>query len=67
MLHTGKGLAVLGIAAVLALAGLLLCFWAGFQYLALLWGPIIAALIVGLSLIVVAGFISWTVFRRLDQ
>lgn len=67
MLHTGKGLAVLGIAAVLALAGLLLCFWAGFQYLTLLWGPIIAALIVGLSLIVVAGFISWTVFRRLDQ
>jgi hypothetical protein len=66
MLRTGSGLAILGIAAVLALAGLLLCFWAGYQYLALLWGPIIAALVVGLALIFVAGIIVWTVFRSLN-
>ena len=57
----------LHIAAVLALAGLLLCFWAAYQYLAILWGPIAAALVVGLSLIVVAGFISWIMFRRLHH
>lgn len=63
MLRTGSGLAILSIAAVLAVAGLLLCFWAGYQYLALLWGPIASALVVGLSLIFVAGVIVWTVFR----
>jgi hypothetical protein len=66
MLRTGSGLAVIGIAAVLALAGLLLCFWVGYQYLATLWGPIIAALVIGLTLIIVAGIIAWTVFRRLN-
>jgi hypothetical protein len=67
MLRTGTGLAVLSIAAVLALAGLLLCFWAGYQYLASLWGPITASLVIGVSLIVIAGVIVWAVFRRLNQ
>jgi hypothetical protein len=67
MLRTGWGLAVLGIAAVIALAGLLMCFWAGYQYLSTLWGPIAAALVIGLSLIFFAGVIVWTVFRRLNR
>jgi len=67
MLRTGWGLAVLGIAGVLAVAGLLMCFWAGYQYLATIWGPIIAALVIGLSLILVAGIIVWTVFRSLNR
>ena len=63
LLRTGLGLAVLAAAAVLALGGVLLCVWAGYQLLLTLWGPVAAALVIGVFMISTASICIWIVIR----
>lgn len=50
-------------ALILALGGVLLCLWAGYRYLETLVSPMLAALLLGLSLLVVAGVLAWLAKR----
>ena len=63
LLRSSAGLAILGVAAVIALAGILLCLWAGYQYLQTLWGPILTSLAVGIFMLVLSGVLIWIVIR----
>jgi hypothetical protein len=63
MLRTGAGLACLGAAALLLLAGLSLCLWALFQWLTVTVGMPMAALWVGVILFVIGGGLTWIAIR----
>ena len=63
--RTGVALAFVAVTAVLLVVGLGLCFWAGYQYLALALGPIKASLICGLVVLALAGGLAWQTRRLL--
>ena len=63
VMHTGAGLAVLMVGALLLFGGLGCCLWAAYQALALQLGTVIAALLIGVLMVIVAGLIIWTVIR----
>ena len=63
VMHTGAGLTVLAVGALLLFGGLGCCLWAAYQALALKLGTVIAALLIGVLMLLVAGLIIWTVIR----
>ncbi|HEC16653.1 MAG TPA: hypothetical protein ENI99_08820 [Sedimenticola sp.] len=63
--RTAVAMACVAVAGVLALVGIGFCLWAGYQYLALVSGPIAASLICGLVIIAVAGGFAWLTSRLL--
>lgn len=63
--RTGVALACVGVTAVLIVAGVGLCVWAGYQYLALTLGPIKASLICGAGVLTLAGVVAWRTHRLL--
>ncbi|MFB6259705.1 MAG: hypothetical protein ABEK42_03190, partial [Thiohalorhabdaceae bacterium] len=62
-LRTGAGLAVIGLAALFAAAGLGLLLWTVFRGLSGLWGETIAALGTGVLALLVAGVLAWIAKR----
>jgi hypothetical protein len=62
-LRTGMGLACLGVAAVLLVAGICFCLWALFQWLVVVVGMPGAALLVGITFLLIAGGLAWTATR----
>lgn len=62
-LRTGAGLACLWAAALLLVAGLGLCLWALYQWLSLVVGSIVGALLIGGILLILSGGLVWTVMR----
>jgi len=57
------GVAFIAIAAVIALGGIFMCIWAGYQYMTTMLGPIQAALSAGLLLLIIASVIMWTAIK----
>ena len=51
------------IAALIALGGIVMCIWAGFQYLTVLLGPILATVSAGLVMLIIASVLLWTAFK----
>jgi hypothetical protein len=62
-LRTVWGVALIGFAGLLAVAGAALCTWALYQYLALPLAQSTAALLTGLIVLAVAGLLAWIVRR----
>lgn len=62
-MRTGVGLVCVGSAALLLVAGLGFCLWALFQWLAAIVGMQMAALLVGVLLVVIGGGLIWVAIR----
>lgn len=62
-LRTGAGLACVWVAALLLLAGIGFCLWALYQWLVIVVGSIIGALLIGGILFLLSGVLIWTVIR----
>ncbi len=62
-LRTAAALGLAGIALLLAVAGLGLCLWVAYQYLATILSPMIAALLLGLVFLVLGGLLAWLASR----
>lgn len=56
-------LALVGLAVLLAVAGVALCLWAVYQYLAVPLGPSTAALLTGVITLALAGIFAWIAGR----
>ena len=63
MMRTGAGLACLVVAALLAFVGIGFCLWAAYQGLAASVGPVSAAVVMGVLMLVLAGLMAWTAIR----
>lgn len=63
VLRTGAGFALLIIAALFALAGLGLCMWAVYLWLATSLGPSGAAALTGAMSLILAGVLAWITIR----
>jgi hypothetical protein len=62
-MRTGVGLAILAAASFLALMGLGVCLWAAYQGLAGQLGPVNAAFLIGILMLLLAGLMAWTAIR----
>lgn len=62
-LRTGMGIACVIAATILLVAGVGLCLWALYQWLAVAVGMPEAALLVGAALMVISGGLVWTAIR----
>jgi len=63
LVRTGWSLACLLAMGLLAAAGAAFCLWAGYQYLLAQVGPVRAALLSGLSALLLAGGFAWLAVR----
>ncbi len=63
VMRTGIGLACLAVAALLAFAGIGLCLWAAYQGLVVQIGPISAALMIGVLMLLLAVSMAWIAIR----
>ncbi|HKJ83026.1 MAG TPA: hypothetical protein VJ961_03280 [Mariprofundaceae bacterium] len=61
--RTGWGLACLLVMGLLIVTGLGLCLWAGYEYMAMAWGDITAALLAGMAALLLAGGFAWLAIR----
>jgi hypothetical protein len=59
MARFGLGVGVMVLAIGFAMIGGMLCLWAGYAYLSLWLGQTLAAFIIGICAIVVAGICLW--------
>jgi len=48
---------------LLIVTGLGLCLWAGYEYMAMAWGDITAALLAGMAALLLAGGFAWLAIR----
>ena len=62
-MRTGMGLVILAAASLLALMGLGFCLWAAYQGLAGQLGPVNAAFLIGILMLLLAGLMAWTAIR----
>jgi hypothetical protein len=62
-MRTGAGLAVLMAAALVLFVGVAFCLWAAYQALAVQLGPVNAALVIGVLMLLLAGLMIWTAIR----
>ena len=62
-IRTGMGLAILAAAGLLVLMGLGFCLWAAYQGLAGQLGPVNAAYLIGLVMLLLAGLMAWIAIR----
>jgi hypothetical protein len=63
VMRTGAGLAVLMAAALVLFVGVAFCLWAAYQALAVQLGPVNAALVIGVLMLLLAGLMIWTAIR----
>lgn len=63
VMQTAVSVACVGAVVLLGLVGLGFFLWAGYQYLVLLEGPIVASLICGLVFILFAVILAWLTKR----
>lgn len=63
VMRTGAGLAILIVAALVLFAGLGMCLWAAYQGLSAQVGPVSAALVIGVLMLLLAGLMIWTAIR----
>jgi len=61
--RTGWGLALMLVMGLLIAAGLGLCLWAGYTYVAIRIGDIRAALLAGAAALLLAGGCAWLAIR----
>lgn len=62
-MRTGIGLACLLVAALLGFVGVGVCLWAAYQGLIAPLGPVSAALVIGVLLLLLAGLMVWIALR----
>lgn len=62
-MRTGAGLAAAAVAALLLFVGLGFCLWAAYQVLVGQVGPVNAALMVGVLMLLLAVLTAWTAIR----
>jgi len=63
MMRAGVGLAMVAVAAMLVFVGLGFCLWAAYQGLVVQLGPVNAALMVGVLMLLLAGLMAWIAIR----
>jgi hypothetical protein len=63
VMRAGVGLAMVAVAALLVFGGLAFCLWAVYQGLVAQLGPVNAALVVGVLMLLLAGLMAWIAIR----
>lgn len=65
MARVGFAMGLIALAVTFAAIGVLLCLWVGYEFLAGLINQEVAALIIGLCAIVLAGLCLWAVKKQI--